>query len=184
MTNAELAILTLVAEKPCHGYQIEQTIEQRGMREWTEIGFSSIYYLLKKLESQDLITGQLEETGSGPARKVYHITSQGQNALQSELLGALSMPQRCYTSFSLAVGNLPVIEHDQAITSLKEYSTSLAARLEQVRERWEEQQPLPYFVDALFDYSVSMIQAELDWVNKFIRQLEAINEQDRLQTGI
>ncbi|MGD8625667.1 MAG: helix-turn-helix transcriptional regulator, partial [Anaerolineae bacterium] len=48
MTNAELAILTLVAEAPHHGYEIEQIIQERGMREWTEVGFSSIYYLLKK----------------------------------------------------------------------------------------------------------------------------------------
>ena len=50
MTNAELAILSLVAEQPRHGYEIENVIEQRGMRAWTEIGFSSIYYILKKLE--------------------------------------------------------------------------------------------------------------------------------------
>ena len=50
MTNPELAILSLIAEKPRHGYDIEQVIEARGMREWTEIGFSSIYYLLNKLE--------------------------------------------------------------------------------------------------------------------------------------
>ena len=54
MTNAELAILSLVAEEPRHGYDIEQVIEARGMRDWTEIGFSSIYYLLKKLEKSGL----------------------------------------------------------------------------------------------------------------------------------
>ena len=53
MTNAELAILSLIGESPRHGYEIEQVIEARGMREWTEIGFSSIYYLLKKLEKAD-----------------------------------------------------------------------------------------------------------------------------------
>jgi DNA-binding PadR family transcriptional regulator len=47
--------LTLVAERPRHGYEIERVIEERGMREWTEIGFSSIYYLLKKLEREGLI---------------------------------------------------------------------------------------------------------------------------------
>ena len=59
MTNAELAILSLIAEVPSHGYKIEQTIETRGMREWTEIGFSSIYYLLKKLEKAGLMESQL-----------------------------------------------------------------------------------------------------------------------------
>jgi DNA-binding PadR family transcriptional regulator len=31
MTNAELAILSLIAEKPHHGYEIEQVIDARGM---------------------------------------------------------------------------------------------------------------------------------------------------------
>ena len=45
MTNAELVVLSLIAEKPRHGYEIEVVIEARGMREWTEVGFSSIYYI-------------------------------------------------------------------------------------------------------------------------------------------
>jgi len=74
MTNAELAVLGLVVEQPRHGYQIEQLIEQRGMRRWTDIGFSSIYFLLKKLEHGGFIEGRLEKTERGPARKVYHPT--------------------------------------------------------------------------------------------------------------
>ena len=58
MTNTELAILGLIAEQPRHGYQIEQVIEERGMRNWTEIGFSSIYYLLKKLEKAGYVYGE------------------------------------------------------------------------------------------------------------------------------
>ena len=61
MTNAELAILSLIAEQPRHGYDIEQIIEARGMRDWTEIGFSSIYYLLNKLEKAGLIESQLQQ---------------------------------------------------------------------------------------------------------------------------
>ena len=37
VTNAELAVLSLIAENPCHGYDIETQIATRGMREWTEI---------------------------------------------------------------------------------------------------------------------------------------------------
>ena len=74
MTNAELAILSLVAEQPRHGYEIEQVIEARGMREWTEVGFSSIYYLLKKLERRGLVEGHLEAAERGPARKIYRLT--------------------------------------------------------------------------------------------------------------
>jgi len=79
MTNAELAILSLIAEQPRHGYEIEQVIEERRMREWTEIGFTSIYYLLPAQEAGTggLIEGQLEEAERGPAREAYHLTPAG-----------------------------------------------------------------------------------------------------------
>jgi len=176
MTNAELAILTLVAEQPSHGYQIDGIIEQRGMREWTEIGFSSIYYLLKKLEQEGLISSQIEEAERGPARKIYHITPQGIQALHAGLLEALSIPQPHYTSFSLGIGNLPVIKKHEARNALSSYQAALAERLEHVQNRWDQQKPLPYFVEALFDYSVTMIETELKWTGKFIKLLEVMDE--------
>ena len=50
LTDAELLVLGLVVEMPRHGYQLEQVIEQRAMREWTQIAFSSIHFVLGKLE--------------------------------------------------------------------------------------------------------------------------------------
>ncbi|HWI61463.1 MAG TPA: PadR family transcriptional regulator, partial [Symbiobacteriaceae bacterium] len=78
MTNAEIAIMTVLAERPCHGYEVEAVIEARGMREWTEVGFSSIYYVLKKLEAQGLVEGVAASEGSrGPARITYRVTPAG-----------------------------------------------------------------------------------------------------------
>ena len=50
----EELILGILAEQPHHGYQIEKLIVDRGMRKWTDVGFSSIYYVLEKLEKKDL----------------------------------------------------------------------------------------------------------------------------------
>jgi len=172
MTNAELAILSLIAEQPRHGYEIERVIEERGMREWTEVGFSSIYYLLKKLEREGLVKGQLEEAERGPARKVYHLTPAGREALRAGVLDALSVPRRCYQPLQLGLANLPGITSAEALAALSQYRDGLAARLEHVRARRESQRPLPYFVDAMFDYSVTMVEAELEWIMQFISQLE------------
>ena len=92
MTNAELAVLGLVAERPRHGYEIDQVIKERGMRDWTDVGFSTIYYLLKNLERDGLIEGRLEEPERGPARRVFHLTSGGRKAFQAAVLDALSVP--------------------------------------------------------------------------------------------
>jgi DNA-binding PadR family transcriptional regulator len=169
MTNAELAILTLIAEQPRHGYQLEQVIEERGMREWTEIGFSSIYYLTKKLQKEGLIEAGTEQAaGRGPARKVYHITQAGTVALRTAIIEALSVPQLRHASFSLAIGNLPAVSPVKAVAALRKHREMLADQLGRVQVRWEEQKPLPYFVDALFDYSVAMIEAQKAWLDKFI----------------
>ena len=172
MTNAELAILSLIVEKSRHGYEIEQVIEERGMRDWTEVGFSSIYYLLKKLEKDGLVEGRIEQAaGRGPARKVYHITPAGGEALRAGVLDALSVPRRRYSPLQLGLANLPYISHAEALAALQQYRDDLVARLEHVQARWESQRPLPYFVDAMFSHSITMIEAELNWITGFTSQL-------------
>ena len=176
-TNAEIAILSLIAESPRHGYEIEQVIEQRGMRDWTEVGFSSIYYLLKKLEGGGFIEARLEKpSGRGPARKVYHVTQAGREIWRAESLRALSEPQNCYPLIQLGLANLPGVPKSEAISALRQYSERLTEREEYVRARAEAQRPLPDHVEAMFDFSLTMIEAEREWIGKFIKQLEAQND--------
>ncbi len=175
MTNAELAILGLVEEAPRHGYEIEQVIEERGMRAWTEIGFSSIYYLLKKLEQKDLIQGWLEHNEQGPARKVYHITKVGQSVLREEVIEALSVPKRCYLPIQIGLSELPVVGKDEALDALREYRNALEERLESVRISHKRQPGLPYHVEAQFGHSYALINAEIAWIEGFIKKLVTTN---------
>ena len=178
MTNAELAVLSLVAERPRHGYEIDQVIKERGMRDWTEVGFSSIYYLLKKLERDGQIEGRLEEAVRGPARKVYHITPDGWAAYRAAVLDALSVPVRPRSPLQLGLANLPSIPPAEAVAALGQYRNALAARLEEVEKKQQHQQPLPFFVDAMFEHSIAMISAELGWLEQFMEELEEEHVQD------
>lgn len=174
MTNAELAILSLVAEAPRHGYEIEQVIEERGMRDWTEVGFSSIYYLLKKLERDGLVKSKLKAAPRGPARKVYSATRAGRKTLHENVLKALSVPQPCYSPFELGLSNLPGIPPREALAALQKYRQALIERLERGKISREAQQPLPYYVEAMFDHGITIGEAEVKWIEKFIRQLEKL----------
>lgn len=81
LTPAELTLLGLLVEKPRHGYELDEVIDARGMREWTEIGFSSIYYLLTRLRDRGLIAEvDAPRAGRGKARRVYGPTSEGYGA--------------------------------------------------------------------------------------------------------
>ncbi len=175
MTNAELAILGLVLEKPRHGYEIEQVIEERGMREWTEIGFSSIYYLLNKLEKAALIESQLTPpVGRGPARKVYTTTPAGADAWRTATLEALSTASQPSSQFLLGLSGIPGLSTAEAIATLRQYQQQLHVRLQQLEERQTQSAPgTPLFLSGMFTYSAALAQAELDWINDFIQKLEA-----------
>ena len=176
MTNAELAILSLIAEAPRHGYDIEQVIEARGMRDWTEIGFSSIYYLLNKLEKLDLIESQLQQPGGkGPARKVYTITEKGKRGHLDGVVEAISVPQYSSNPFLLGLSNYPIMPREQVLTALNAYAARIEERLSRMFRRAEVQQPLAPFIQAMFDYSQALAEAELNWIQNFIQEVEAGN---------
>jgi DNA-binding PadR family transcriptional regulator len=174
MTNAELAILSLIAEKSRHGYEIEGVIEAREMRNWTEVGFSSIYYILNKLAKKGLVEGRLEKTtGKGPARKVYHITDAGLEAYHRATLEAISTPVPPYSAFLLGLSNLLSIPTADSLKALTQYRQRMSDRSEHLRARRDAVAgQVPYNVEALFDYSMNLIEAELNWITDFIHQVE------------
>jgi len=176
MTNAELAILSLVTEAPRHGYEIEQIIEARGMREWTEVGFSSIYYLLKKLEKAGFVESQFIPTeGRSAGRRVYRVTEAGRGALLEATLQALGQPQPTYPPILLGVANLPLVENEPALEALRSFRDGITERITHATRRAEAQHPLPDHVMWMFDYSLQMLAAERNWIETVIQKMETQN---------
>jgi DNA-binding PadR family transcriptional regulator len=180
MTNAELAILGLILEQPRHGYEIEQVIEERGTREWTEIAFSSIYYILRKLEQKRLIRSQISKgLGKGPARRVYSINARGKRAWHEATVSVLSMPATGSDSFLLGLAGLPSIPGEKSIAALHDYRDELRQRRDHVKSNWRDSgENLPLFLDGMFDFSVSMLEARIKWVERFISRMEREPNED------
>lgn len=178
MTNAELAILSLIVEKPRYGYEIEQVIEERGMREWTDIGFSSIYYILNKLAKDGYIEARSgERAGNRPARKIYQATSAGDTAWHEAVLAVLSIPQRQPSPLQIGLSNLFGIPHQEAVAALRAYREALQTQRDHVIHRRDAQRPMHMIVGAMFDQALAVMNAELAWLDNFIQQLEAANKE-------
>lgn len=173
MTNAELAIVSLIAEQPRHGYEIEQIIQERGMRQWTEVGFSSIYYVLNKLEKSGyLLSHPGQQAGRGPVPKVYRLTAAGRRAWQAAVIAALSEPKPCYTPLQLGMANMTFMEPERVLSALRLYRQRLSEQIDQLVQQAERQWPLPDYVETMFDYSLTMMSAEANWVSQLINRLE------------
>lgn len=173
MTNAELAILSLIAEQPRHGYEIEQIIQERGMRQWTEVGFSSIYYVLNKLEKKGYLRSQAgQQRGRGPAPRVYRLTRAGGRAWQEAVVAALSEPRPCYTPLQLGMANMVFLEPERVLRALRLYRQRLREQIDRVKQQARRQRPLPDHVETMFDYSLTMMGAEANWLSRLIKRME------------
>jgi PadR family transcriptional regulator PadR len=76
-----MLVMAVLAEAPSHGYAIAREIERRsgqglGIKEGT------LYPALRVLEQNQLIAGEWDTAGSGPARKVYRLTADGHRELE------------------------------------------------------------------------------------------------------
>lgn len=173
MSDAELTILSLVAEGPHYGYEIQQIVDERGLREWLTIGFSSIYYILNKLENQKMLTSHLRMEGRGPARKVYEITEAGRGVLQTAISDLLRQPRSLGTGFELGLANLAALKPRQVYQVLSHHCDDLQRRVEAIEKSWERHKTsdTPEAADhirALFTHSIAVMTAELEWMKAFL----------------
>ncbi len=175
MTDAELAILSIVAEGPINAHAIQTIIDQRGLRAWTNIGVSSIYYVLEKLERQGLLESSGTEQQEASSRRQYHITPAGYGVLQTSVADLLSTPREHNQGFELGLANLHVLDARQIRGALTTYRHELETRLTQTRSRRDhlQIQQVPFNVIAMFERQAALLEAELAWVNAFIAAWEA-----------
>jgi DNA-binding PadR family transcriptional regulator len=86
MTTPDLVILSLLAERPMHGYQVNLELARRSVREWAAISRPQIYYSLEKLAKAGHIrAGESEDPATGPDRRVFETTAKGRHALSDAL---------------------------------------------------------------------------------------------------
>jgi DNA-binding PadR family transcriptional regulator len=169
-TDSELLILGLIYEMPRHGYELEGIIEERAMREWTRIGFSSIYYVLGKLEKNGLISA--EKPSSPKAKKRYKLTDLGKEVLIKKTLSALKTIQPTYPSLLLGLVHLAVLSRDQVLDALRTRKEALSQEIERMEGIHFEQQPLPDYVDAVFEFSLGQLKSEADWLDRTLEYME------------
>src|SRR5437764_13862149 len=78
LTIPDLVILSLLAERPMHGYEVNATLEDRKIRDWGPVSRPQVYYSLDKLAKLRLIRVASENSPSaGPERRVLEPTAAG-----------------------------------------------------------------------------------------------------------
>ena len=100
LTISDLVILSLLAERPMHGYEVNATLEERKIREWAPVSRPQIYYSLDKLTKLKLIrVTETDSPAAGPERRVMQTTALGREQLADALEAKHWVSQKVHQPF-------------------------------------------------------------------------------------
>lgn len=170
-SQKEFIILGLLQEGPAHGYDLEAKIKDRGIRNWTAIGFSSIYYLLKKLEVAGFIDHE-QRIVNGKAQQVFQLTDTGQAELNRLIKIALTRTRGNRGDFSVGISNTVDWSANKIQGLLRQRIANLEEdynNLQKTRtEKLQAGMPDIPAITILFDKPLAQIQAEIDFFDQYI----------------
>lgn len=79
----KLFVLMLLSQKPLHGYEIMDNVEELTLGFWRPTA-GGVYPILKKMEKSSLVESEWKKVG-GKRRKVYSITPEGRTLVSKAL---------------------------------------------------------------------------------------------------
>lgn len=174
MTDAELAILSIIAEAPITGYDLQSVLNERNIRAWTLIGTRSVYYVIDKLESQGLIEAVNRVEIEHQRDKLFRLTGAGIGILQTAITDRLSTPHHLPYSFDIGLANLHVLKTSQVRHSLKSYRAGLQTQYDHLVQQLDHlsTQNIPFHIVSMFEHQIALLEAEIVWFDKWYESWE------------
>lgn len=176
LTTPDLVLLSLLAEKPMHGYQANMELERREVRDWAGISRPQVYYSLEKLARWGLLrAAESAEPAAGPDRRVLETTESGRRALAAALEREAWTTGRERPAFltwlALSWQASPRVVMRQVRRRQQFLKAELAREREVLRSIFDEVGH-PYH-EAVWAVSLTVAQfeTELRWLRKLVREL-------------
>lgn len=173
LTQIEIVLLALLYEKNRYAYEIESIIEEDKMRDWTKIGFSSIYSSLNILEKKGLVGSKHVKEHGSPLRKVYFIKDDAKESVHEMIKKMIQSPERVYSEFSIGMAFSYLLTKEEVQESLKRYREGLKKRRQNILQRYSEQPMVQNktHLRALFTHPLKLIDAETEWIDELVREM-------------
>jgi DNA-binding PadR family transcriptional regulator len=173
--SVRLVLLGLLQDGPKYGYELKQIIEEH-MGDWTSIAFGSIYFALDKLSNEKFIEKVgVEQSGSRPSRSVYELTQSGRDEFYQMLRQSWQTTERQYFDLDICLFFMDHLSREEIHGYLEHRKQELARQLGYLNVHEIEQMSdpqIPPQARAIFSHSRMHIQAEYDWVQQVLIDLD------------
>ena len=171
-----LAVLSCLAERPMHPYEISTTLRTRGKEKSIKLNYGSLYAVVDSLQKHGLI--EPKETirdGRRPERTIYAITPSGYTEFEDWLSELLAVPTREFTSLEAALSLMGGLRPGEVARLLEERVGRLTIELRSERATIDvaREQGVPdmFLVEGLL--RVSMLEAELRFVEQLVHDIRS-----------
>lgn len=100
----DLFVLGRISLRPTYGHEIMRTLRESHADLWIDLSEKHVYYVLRKLAREKLVTATDEGDGGLPRRKVYAITEAGLAALSKMMTAENLIQAMPYSEFDVLLG--------------------------------------------------------------------------------
>jgi DNA-binding PadR family transcriptional regulator len=175
LTTPDLVLLSLLAERPMHGYQANAELERREIRDWAGISRPQVYYSMEKLARSGLLrAAENAEPAAGPDRSVFETTAKGKQALADALQHGEWTTQRERPAFqtwlALSWQARPGVLQEQIQRRRKFLKKELAREKEILRSVLEEVGHPYHEAVWMISFVLEQFKLELRWLRKLRRE--------------
>lgn len=175
LSNAETALLGLLSEKAMHAYQIEKEVVFRDMRFWTELSMSSIYKVLRVLETKKLVKRKDEITSEKRLKKLYTLTPLGLKTLKEKVETLLTTPQHMRWAVDLGIYNCDLIPPKALEKALRNYKNELTKKITCYNNLIDflgtEGCPVHRF--GIATRPIYLLEGEVKWIDYYLNDLKS-----------
>ena len=163
----ELLLLGMLRIQEMHGYQVSQMINAH-LEPSLQLKKPTVYKLLNKMVDDGWITYLEEQEGNYPVRRVYAITSQGEEAFQTLLRRNLASYTPVNFLNDIGLAYLDELPAEEALPLLHQRRERIKELLEKARAH--ETHPGGYSLMIL--HQVNHLAAELEWMEEVVHHLQ------------
>jgi DNA-binding PadR family transcriptional regulator len=176
VTTPDLVLLSLLAERPMHGYQANLELERREIRDWANLSRPQVYYSLEKLARAGFIRPlETDEPAAGPERSTYETTTKGRAALADALERDEWATQRLRPPFltwiALSWQARPQVFQKQVERRRTFLEKELLREKETLRSILEEVGHAHHEAVWMVSLMIEQFKVELRWLSKLEREL-------------
>ncbi|MEU4680647.1 PadR family transcriptional regulator [Micromonospora sp. NPDC023737] len=170
-----LAVLSALARRPMHPYEIATTLRAWGKDQDMDIKWGSFYTVIRNMDRHGLIEAvESVRAGRRPERTVYRITDEGQAEMRDWARELVSTPEPEHHRFRAGLSVLAVLPPDEAVALLRQRLSKLEEALRVGRDALAEyQRQLPRLLLVESEYELAVQEAEAAWVRDLLAEFTA-----------